>query len=55
MVTNTMAPMVIPKVVFPGLSSPGTGEFGAIWVWMLGEAAAAKLVQKKTMIKKTNT
>jgi hypothetical protein len=54
-VTKIIAPMVIPNVVFPGRSNPGTGENWVIWVCRLGDAAAARLVHKKRRIKKTNT
>jgi hypothetical protein len=54
-VTKIMAPIVIPNVVLPGRSNPGTGENCVIWVCLLGDAAAARLVHKKRMIKKTNT
>ena len=46
-VTKMIAPIVIPKVVFPVANNPLTGLVTFISVICWGEAAAAKLIQKK--------
>ncbi len=53
-VNNTIAPIVIPNVVFPGFNKPGTGEFG-LNSELISVEAAARVVQRKRMIKKTIT
>ena len=53
MVTKTIAPIVIPKVVLFGLNSPAAGWFVAIFDVPKGEAAAAKLNQKNVKSTKT--
>jgi hypothetical protein len=50
-----MAPIVIPKVVFPGCKTPGTWELLVNSEFISDVAAAARVVQKNTMIKNTIT
>jgi hypothetical protein len=54
MVNSTIAPIVIPKVVFSGCKTPGTGEYEEISVWKFDEAAAARVVQKKRITMNTS-
>ena len=49
-VTSTMAPIVMPNVVFPGCNRPGTGDFGMVCGTTSEAVAAARMIQKNTMI-----